>query len=184
VFYLQIQYKSLKELKEYENNPRNNERAVEVVANSIQEFGFRQPILIDKENVIVAGHTRYKASIKLGLTKVPTILVDDLTEEQVKAYRLVDNKTSEYATWDDGRLREELETLSFLDLDMKFDLKFEDELEEPAKDELDEMYDEISESVVIKITFNSKNDMKKIEEDLRAYIDNIPGAKIVVQNMN
>ena len=91
---------TLKDIKLYEKNPRKNDNAVEYVANSIKEFGFQQPIVIDKDGVIVAGHTRYKASKKLGLEKVPCIIADDLTDEQIKAYRLADNKVSEKSEWD------------------------------------------------------------------------------------
>ena len=82
----------LEEIKPYEKNPRNNDNAVDAVANSIREFGFKVPIIIDKDNVIVAGHTRYKASLKLGLKTVPCIKADDLNEEQIRAFRLADNK--------------------------------------------------------------------------------------------
>jgi len=88
---LKIVNKKVDDLIPYENNPRYNDEAVEYVANSIKEFGFKVPIIIDKNNVIVAGHTRYKASLELGLEEVPTIIADDLTDEQVKAFRLADN---------------------------------------------------------------------------------------------
>ena len=100
----------------YENNPRKNEQAVEAVANSIKEFGFKNPIIVDKENVIVAGHTRLKAAERLGLEKVPVIRADDLTEEQIKAFRLADNKTSELAGWDFGKLEEELEQITNINM--------------------------------------------------------------------
>ena len=87
-------------LKPYENNPRNNEAAVDKVAASISEFGFKVPIIIDRENVIVAGHTRYLAAQKLELQKVPCIVADDLTPNQIKAFRLADNKVSEFSGWD------------------------------------------------------------------------------------
>ena len=106
---------NIEELKQYENNPRNNDGAVEAVANSIREFGFKVPIVIDKNNVIVAGHTRYKASLKLGLKVVPCLIADDLTDEQIKAFRLADNKTAELAEWDFSKLEEEL---ADIDLDM------------------------------------------------------------------
>ena len=82
----------LDDLKPYEYNPRNNEEAIEPVANSIKTFGFKVPIVVDRNNVIIAGHTRYKAAKKLGLNKVPCIIADDLTEDQVNAFRLADNK--------------------------------------------------------------------------------------------
>lgn len=106
---MQIVEKLLSELTMYENNPRNNDEAVEAVANSIREFGFRVPIIIDKDGVIVTGHTRYKASKKLGLEKVPCIIADDLNEEQVRMFRLADNKVAEIALWDLSLLETELE---------------------------------------------------------------------------
>ena len=113
------------ELIPYNNNPRVNEGAVDAVANSIEEFGFRNPIIVDKNNVIIAGHTRLKASKKLGLKKVPVIVADDLTDEQANALRLVDNKTNELAEWDFARLKDELDKLpstidmSSFDFDME-----------------------------------------------------------------
>lgn len=98
----------LSELKEYENNPRLNDNAVDKVAKSIKEFGFKVPIIVDKNNVIIAGHTRKKASELLNLETVPVIVSDDLNEEQVKAFRLADNKTNEFADWDWELLENEL----------------------------------------------------------------------------
>lgn len=112
---MEIINKKIEDLKPYENNPRFNDDAVEYVANSIKEFGFKVPIVIDKDGVIVAGHTRYKASLELGLDEVPCIVADDLTEEQIKAFRLVDNKVSEKAQWNFDFLEEELKDL---DMDM------------------------------------------------------------------
>lgn len=109
----------INDLKEYENNPRINDGAVEAVANSIKEFGFKVPIVIDKNNVIIAGHTRLKASKLLGLEKVPCIVADDLTEEQIKGFRLVDNKTSELAEWDIDKLEIELAELQDVDFDLE-----------------------------------------------------------------
>lgn len=100
------------ELIPYNNNPRFNEGAVDAVARSINEFGFRNPIIVDKNNVIIAGHTRLKASQKLGLKKVPVIIADDLTDEQANALRLVDNKTNELADWDFDKLKEELDAIT------------------------------------------------------------------------
>lgn len=108
----------VEDLIPYINNPRNNENAVDKVASSISEFGFKNPIVIDKNNVIINGHTRLLASKKLGLKEVPVIVADDLSEAQVKAFRIADNKTSEYATWDEELLKIELEQLE----DMNFNL--------------------------------------------------------------
>jgi rRNA maturation endonuclease Nob1 len=95
----------------YDKNPRKNKEAVEFVKNSIKEFGFKVPIVVDKDNIIITGHTRLLASKELGIKKVPVIVANDLTEEQVKAYRLVDNKTSEFASWDYELLDLELEDI-------------------------------------------------------------------------
>lgn len=102
---------SIDDLIPYENNPRNNERAIEKVANSISEFGFKVPIIIDKDNVIVCGHTRYLAAKQLEMAQIPCIMANDLTEEQIKAFRLVDNKTSEFASWDYDMLSIELDEI-------------------------------------------------------------------------
>ena len=114
---MQIIKKNVNELVPYENNPRHNDDAVEYVANSIEQFGFKVPIIIDKDNVIVAGHTRLKAAKKLGMEYVPCILADDLSEEQVRAFRLADNKVGEFSTWDNDLLQIELDDL--LDIDME-----------------------------------------------------------------
>ena len=120
---MKVVEKQLKELRMYENNPRNNDQAVEDVAKSIKEFGFKVPMVIDANNVIVCGHTRYKACLKLGIGSVPCVVADDLTPDQIKAFRLVENKTNELASWDYDSLNDELESIS-LDLsDFDFDVK-------------------------------------------------------------
>ena len=109
----------VEDLIPYINNPRNNENAVDKVASSIKEFGFKNPIVIDKNNVIINGHTRLLASKKLGLEEVPVIIADDLSDAQVKAFRIADNKTSEYATWDKELLRVELDMLEEMDFNLE-----------------------------------------------------------------
>lgn len=134
----------IKDLKPYENNPRNNDAAVDAVANSIKEFGFKVPIVIDKDNVIVAGHTRLKAAEKLGLDEVPCIVADDLTPEQVQAFRLADNKTAELAEWDFDKLETELAALvDEIDMsDFGFEDLFADEQPEIIEDEVPELDEE------------------------------------------
>ena len=105
---MKIEYKKIGDLKPYARNPRKNDDAVDYVANSIKEFGFIVPVVIDNKNVIVAGHTRYKAAKKLGIEDIPCIIADDLTEKQINAFRLIDNKTQELSSWDYGKLIEEL----------------------------------------------------------------------------
>ena len=102
----------------YINNPRKNTSAVDKVAASIKEFGFKVPIIIDSDNVIVAGHTRLLAAKKLGIESVPCVIADDLSPAQIKAYRIADNKTAEFAEWDDELLKIELEALERLDFDL------------------------------------------------------------------
>lgn len=126
------------DIKPYEKNPRKNDEAVKYVAESIKQFGFKVPIVIDKNNVIVAGHTRYKASKKLGLKEVPCVVADDLTEEQIKAYRLADNKVAEQAEWDFDLLGEELNDILNIDMcDFGFELNFDEEETEVVEDDFD-----------------------------------------------
>lgn len=117
---MEIKNLNIDELIPYEKNPRKNDDAVQYVAESIKQFGFKVPIIIDKNNVIVAGHTRLKAAKELGLKQVPCIVADDLTDEQIKAFRLADNKVSEKSSWDLNLLGDELKDLQNLDID--FDL--------------------------------------------------------------
>ena len=110
---IKIVEKQTTDLIPYENNARINDDAVEFVANSIKEFGFKNPIIIDNNNVIIAGHTRLKAAEKLGIKNVPCIIADDLTEEQIKAFRIADNSTAQIAEWDMDKLMTELETIDY-----------------------------------------------------------------------
>lgn len=140
---MNIVYKKVKDLIPYENNPRNNDDAVDAVANSIREFGFKVPIVVDQDNVIVAGHTRYKACKKLGISEVPCIVAEDLTDEQIKAFRIADNKVGELATWDMPKLQ--LEQMEIKDIDLEqfgFDiepLEVEPEKKKENKNYLEQM---------------------------------------------
>lgn len=116
---MEIIYKKLTELVPYEKNPRKNDDAVKYVQESIREFGFKVPIVIDNDGVIIAGHTRWKAAKNLNLKEVPCIIADDLTEEQVKAFRLADNKVAEFSSWDLDILPDELEELMNFEFDME-----------------------------------------------------------------
>lgn len=161
---MEIVNKKIDDLKPYENNPRFNDDAVQYVANSIKKFGFKNPMLIDKDNVIVAGHTRYKAAIELGLEKVPCIIVDDLTPEQVKAFRLADNKVGEIATWNLGLLDEELEEIQNIDMEELGFTKLKDI-------DLDDFFEENNkikeEKYIIEIQFGSEAEMKDYEKELK-----------------
>ena len=116
---MKVELRKLSEITPYENNPRQNDAAVDAVVASIREFGFRQPIVVDTEGVIVCGHTRYKAAVKLGLEKAPVHVAKDLTPEQIKAYRIADNKTAELADWDYDLLPIELADLQAADFDLE-----------------------------------------------------------------
>lgn len=132
---------SVNDIKMYENNPRRNDVSVDAVADSIKQFGFKVPIVIDKDNKIVTGHTRYKACLKLGIEKIPCVVADDLTDEQVRAFRLVDNKTSELSSWDWDKLEQELEGIENIDMSV-FDFVINeadidglfDDIEKPEQD--------------------------------------------------
>ncbi len=123
---MNITTRNIDEIKPYEANPRINDGAVEAVAASLAEFGFRQPIVVDTDGVIIAGHTRWKAANKLGLTKVPVHVAEDLSPEQIKAYRIADNKTGELAEWDFDLLPIELKDLEAADYDLGL-LGFDDD---------------------------------------------------------
>lgn len=145
----------------YDENPRNNDAAVDYVEKSIRQFGFKVPIVIDTQNVIVCGHTRYKALLNLGIKEVACVIADDLTPDQIRAFRLVDNKSSEMAMWDTDKLEKELESI---DLDLsEFDF---DELEK----EFEEIDDEgIKKSAVKDIWLNidgTKVPMTEEERDM------------------
>lgn len=139
-----IEYRKLTDLVPYENNPRKNDSAVDAVAASIEEFGFLQPIVIDKGDIIVAGHTRHKAAEKLGLKEVPTIKAEDLTEEQIKAYRLADNKTAELADWNFELLDSELAGINEINMEaFGFDQTQVEDPDMAVEDEYDEDAEEI-----------------------------------------
>ena len=137
---LQIEYLNIDKLIPYINNPRENKNAVDKVAASIKEFGFKNPIIIDKENVIIAGHTRLLASRKLGIEEVPTIRAEDLTDKQIKAFRIADNKTSEFAEWDMELLEIELEGLD--DIFTGFDEEEFDDIMGIDKEVVEDDFDE------------------------------------------
>ena len=149
----------ISEIKPYEKNPRKNDDAVKYVAESIKEFGFKVPIIIDRNNTIVAGHTRYKAAKKLGLSEVPCIIADDLTDEQIKAFRLADNKVAEKAEWDFDLLSDELDDL--FDFDMSV-FGLEDEETEQMPPERTDLSDSVGETFEIVITCQNEVEQEEI----------------------
>ena len=162
----------ISELKEYENNPRLiNDEAVDKVAASIKEFGFKVPIIVDEENVIVAGHTRKLAAQSIGMDEVPVVIADDLTEEQIKAFRLADNKVSEFSDWDIGMLEEEINDLIGDDFDMEqFGFEITRKLEESNKGDDEEVKPEVEfttelgeESNYIVLSFDNSVDWLQLQ---------------------
>ena len=115
---MKVELRDIQTIRPYESNPRLNDQAVEAVAKSLREFGFRQPVVVDPEGVIIVGHTRYKAALKLGLRQVPVHVATDLTPAQVKAYRVADNATGDIATWNPDLLPLELKDLQGMDFDL------------------------------------------------------------------
>ena len=169
---------AIEDIKPYEKNPRQNDNAVEAVANSIKQFGFKVPIVVDKDKVIVNGHTRYKASLKLGIKEVPVIVADDLSEEQVKAFRIADNKTSDLADWDMKLLGEELKFIQDYDFtdfgfnEIELMMLTEDiEPEEFDKEIIDE-YSQRADDMILKagrviITYEKPEEKAFLEELLK-----------------
>lgn len=145
---MQIIDKKLTDLKPYANNPRHNAKAVPAVKESILKFGFKVPLVIDKNNVIVCGHTRFYASKEIGLETVPCIVADDLTDEQINAFRLVDNRTSEFADWNFDKLAEELSDLQDFDFepfafdDLMAGLELDYNLNQNDKEAVEDNYEE------------------------------------------
>ena len=156
---MNIVYKNIKELKPYKKNAKKHSKEqVEQIANSIKEFGFTQPVIIDKHNSVVAGHGRILGAKKAGLKQVPTVMLEDLTEEQIKAYRLVDNKLNE-SDWDYSLLDEELENLT---KDREMDL-FGFELEEQQEKETRKKVEfEIKEKYEVHIICKDEKQMEQV----------------------
>lgn len=159
---LNIVYKNIKELKPYKKNAKKHSKEqVERIANSIKEFGFTQPVIIDKNNCVVAGHGRILGAKKAGLKQVPTVTLEELTEEQIKAYRLVDNKLNE-SEWDSVLLTQELEEIKDLNMDLfGFDLAEEIEQEEVEKVEFEKR-----KLCKVIVEFENRKDAEKLYKKL------------------
>ena len=173
---LKIEYVDINNIKPYENNPRDNSKAIEQVAKSIKEFGFKVPIVIDENNTIVTGHTRYEACKQLGINEIPCIKASDLTEKQIKAFRLADNKVSDYSIWDNKKLLQELDELNF-DIFTGFDMSdlFEDIKDLVQMDEDDtDIIDNNEEGIVYSITLKTQN--KQLLEKMKELINNTEGS--------
>lgn len=161
---MKIIEKNIADISAYENNPRRNENGVEKVAASISEFGFKVPIIIDKNNVIVCGHTRVKAARKLKIKTIPCVIADDLTDEQIKGFRIADNKTAEFSDWDFKLLDDELSKI--IDIDMSefgfFDESInDDELEDLIESEVEQRNKEVHK---VEVICNSEEETKIVEK--------------------
>lgn len=141
---IQIEYIPIAEIRAYENNPRNNDKAVQAVVKSIKKFGVRSPAIVDKDNVLIAGHTRLKAAIELGMTEFPCVRADDLSKNQAKAFRLADNRMQEDSSWDAAALAQEFADLKENGFDLS-ETGF-DEFEIEGLEMFGQSYDEQSET--------------------------------------
>ena len=165
----QIQEVPIGDVKPYANNPRDNDRAVEALAKSIKSFGWQQPIVVDKNMVVIVGHTRLKAAKKLGAEKVPVVIAENLTDEQAKAYRLADNKTGENAVWDNKKLLEELSSFDTKDLFTGFKTSeiFEDVLDEQDNSPIEDNEKGVTYSVSL------KTQNKELYEQVKHFIEGV-----------
>lgn len=191
---LKVEYRNIADLNPYANNPRLNDGAVDAVAASIKEFGFKVPIVVDSDGVIVTGHTRAKAAEKLGLESVPVIVASDLSPEQVKAFRLADNKTSELAEWDMGKLYIELGEIENIDMnDFGFNIDLP-ELGDPTVG-IDDPYEDTGDgedahmggsrgySITYEIAFNDENEQAEWYAFLRELKQKYPNVDTISERI-
>ena len=140
---MQIVNIDINKIKPYEKNPRINEGSIHYVMESIKKFGFKVPLTVDKDYVIITGHTRYEACKKLGFKEVPCIIVDDLDENKIRAFRLADNKVAEKALWDYDKLKEELQSIENIDMNsFGFDMVLDDIDWDNVEDLEEDLYEE------------------------------------------
>ena len=166
---LQVEYIPIDDIQLYYNNPRKNSEAVQYVANSIQQFGFKVPIIVDKDNMIICGHTRYKAARRLRMAKVPCIRAEDLTPEQVKAFRLADNKVAEMSGWDFDRLEMEFNDIDPTEFDLAdfgFFPTFTEDVQDEEEEEDDNGGSSQPDSYALVIDCVSKAEQRDIYERL------------------
>lgn len=179
--FMQIRTRKISEIKPYANNPRKNDHAVDAVAASIREFGFKVPLVVDEGNTIVCGHTRYKAAQKLGLMELPCVIADDLTPEQIKAFRLADNKTAELADWDFELLDLELDDIELDMGEFGFDLDDDwfsrEEKDGKAREEGNDEYNEFLEKFEPKKTTDDCYTPEKVYEAVAGWVEKEYGVK-------
>lgn len=185
---MKIQEMPLDALHPYENNPRNNSEAIEKVAASIREFGFLVPIVIDRNGTISAGHTRYEAAKALGLEKVPCVVAEDLTDEQVRAFRLADNKVAEIAAWDFGKLNKELAELSdqfdFSEFGFNsFSQDFSTENEDDGSDDMPAAEAEDNYRIVYEIAFNNEDEQAEWYRFISAIKKHYPEKETIAERI-
>lgn len=191
---LKVEYRKVADLNPYANNPRLNDGAVDAVAASIKEFGFKVPIVVDSDGVIVTGHTRVKAAEKLGLESVPVIVASDLSPEQVKAFRLADNKTSELAEWDMGKLDIELGEIENIDMnDFGFNIDLpeledstvgiDDSYEDTGYGEDAHMDGSRGYSITYEIAFNDENEQAEWYAFLRELKQKYPNVDTISERI-
>lgn len=159
-----MEIKSLKivDLIPYDKNPRNNDKAIQMVVRSIEEFGFKVPIVVDKNNVIVAGHTRYRAVAKMGWSEVPCVIADDLSDQQIKAFRIADNRVAEFSEWDDDLLKNELIELDGMFTGFSLDDFLNDDQENPYTKKVD--------TPIYKITDNDPDILSLVNSNKTKYL--------------
>ena len=116
-----LEYINIDKIKLYENNPRENYEAIDIIVQSIRQCGYIAPIIVDEDYIILAGHTRYQALKRLGYSKVEVLIIDGLSDEQKRKYRLLDNRTAEFSMWDFDKLETELQLVNFGDFNFNFD---------------------------------------------------------------
>lgn len=175
---MKVENVSLKDIKPYEKNAKKHpEKQIEYIANSIKEFGWKQPLVLDENGEIIIGHGRYFAAKKLKLDTVPCIYARDLSEQQKKALRLADNKTNE-SEWDLGLL--DIELGDIFDLDMS-DFGFDMELE-PSADEIDHggIEDKEKKPVAVKIVFQNTKAWRRVENEVRIFCDSLENVSLSV----
>lgn len=167
---MEIVMRKVSELTPYEKNPRLNDKAVDACADSIKAYGFKVPIIVDKNGVIVAGHTRLKAAKKLGLKDVPCIVADDLSEEQIRAFRIADNKVSDFSIWDNRLLLEELQAITEYDADLftGFEMAELPGMEQYNEDGVNNKLDADEVGAMYEVVFKSE-DKEKIERIKEAW---------------
>ena len=165
---MKVQEMNIDEVKPYENNPRVNDKSVDDVAKSIKEFGWQQPSVVDKDNVIIVGHTRWKAAKKLGMKKVPVVVASNLTPEQVKAYRLADNKVSEESIWDNKKLLDELDELNKIDENVFTGFSESDIFDDVLNESLNDVLKDNEEGVTY--NFSCKTQNKELYEKLKEVV--------------